>query len=80
VLDCALGRFPTLQEVDAECGVRGIERQVADKAKAMVDALLGVVTRLESDPASLLGLRDLLKQKRMVACFDAQNVAHVMRA
>ena len=72
VLGFTFGRFPALYEVDAKCGVGGIEGHVTDKAKAMVDALFGVVTRRRGDAASLLGLCDLLEQKRMVPFFDAQ--------
>src|SRR5215831_16694061 len=78
VLGFAFGRFPALYEVDAQCGVGGIEGPITDKAKAMVDALFGVVTLVIGDAASLLGLCDLLEQKRMVTFFDAQQVMDVM--
>ena len=56
----------------------GIERPITDKAKSVAQTRLGGVPIVIRDAAGLLGYCHLLEQASMVACFDAQNIMHVV--
>ena len=71
MLDFAVsGRLPALDKIDPQVGIGGIERQVGDKTKPMVNVGLVIVTVIVSHTANSIGLGNLLEQKGMIAFFN----------
>ena len=71
MLDFALYRLPTLDEVDPQIGIGFVERHVTNKAEPMVNPLLALFTLLIGHATRLLSLGHMLEQKGMIAFFDA---------
>ena len=72
MLDVAIRRrLPALDEIDPQLRVGGIERQVRDKTKPMVNVGFAIVTIIIGHTTGSLGLSNLLEQKRVVALFDS---------
>src|SRR5262249_22025510 len=78
VLDLGRAPLPILDEIDAEVGVRGIEWQVIDKAKAMDQSSGAVVALIMAHTAGVFCGLDLLEQIGMIPFFNPQNVVQTI--
>ena len=66
MLDFPLSRrLPALDEIDSKPRIGGIEGQVTDKPKPMVNFACVIFTIIIGHPTGSLGLSHLLEQKRV---------------
>ena len=73
VLDFRIAHLPILDEIDPPVHVRGIERDIIDKPKAMAHPCSAVVSLIKRHAPSLLSRLHLLEQKAMIAFFDPED-------
>jgi hypothetical protein len=73
VLDLGITYFPVLDEIDPHLHVRGIERHIIDKPKAMHETRSAVVSLIIGHTAGVRRCLHLLEQKGMIAFFDPKD-------
>src|SRR6266436_404648 len=78
VLYLLSANFPVLKKVHPHVRVRGVERDVIDKAKAMHETRSTVVPLIRGDASSLLGRFDLPEQIGMIPFFHPQDIPEIM--
>src|SRR6266850_2389304 len=74
VLDLVLTHLPVLDKIDPHIHVRGIERHIIDKPKAMYETRSTVVSLIIGHAAGVLRRLNLLEQKGMIAFFDPEDI------
>src|SRR5215510_9759526 len=74
VLDLLIAYLPVLDEIDPHVHVRGIERHIIDKPKAMAYPSSAVVPLIIGDAPSLFGHLHLVEQIGMIPFFDPEDI------
>ena len=78
MLHLGSAKLPVLDKIDSHVRVRGIERHVIDKAKAMPKTRAPVLSLVIGYAPGVLRRLDLLEQKGMIALFDPEDVVQIM--
>src|SRR5262245_32077577 len=74
MLDFVRTTLPVLDKVAPHIRVRGVERHVIDKAKAMAKTCSTVVAFIVEHTPRVLRRLHLLEQKGMIACFAPEDI------